>query len=122
MERLKGKLIETDGFDAFAKDFVDWAGNSTANATLTDEVSGMSIELGAKRNDDNLMLTARGLAGGGEAVAAWLESEGYEVVREEPEFVVLEVVAAQMGKTAASIAGFLAPSGRWRLVDVNVRR
>lgn len=122
MERLKGKLIETDAFDSFAKDFVEWAGASTATATLEDEVSRMSLEFGTKRNTDHPTVTARGLAGGGEAVAAWLESEGYDVVRDEADFVVLEVDPGRMGETAGSIAGFLAPSGRWRLVDIAVRR
>ncbi|MFN8104445.1 MAG: hypothetical protein U0U69_08285 [Acidimicrobiia bacterium] len=122
MERLKGKLIETDAFDTFAKDFVEWAGPATANATLEDEVNGMSIELGTKRSTDHPNVTARGLAGGGEAVAAWLESEGYEVLREEPDFVVVDVESGRLGDTAASIAAFLAPSGRWRLVEISVRR
>lgn len=122
MERLKGKLIETDAFAAFAKDFVEWAGPSTANATLEDEASGMSIELATKRNADHPTVTARGLGGGGEAVAAWLEAEGLDVAREEPEFVVLDVDPAAIGETAVSVAGFLAPTGRWRLVDIAVRR
>lgn len=122
MEKLKGKLIETGAFGSFAKDFVEWAGPSTANATLEDEASRMSIELATKRNVDHPTVTARGLAGGGEAVAAWLESEGLEVVRDEADFVVVDAAPASLGDTAVSIAGFLAPTGRWRLVDISVRR
>lgn len=51
-----------------------------------------------------------------------LEAEGLDVAREEPEFVVLDVDPAAIGETAVSVAGFLAPTGRWRLVDIAVRR
>jgi len=122
MERLQGKLIESSGFDTFVKDFVEWAGGTTASANLELESTGMSFEVSTKRNADGALITARGLAGGGEAVAAWLEAEGRDVVRDEPDFVTIEAAASDAGTIASDLAQFLSPNGRWRLTEVNARR
>lgn len=122
MERLQGKLIESDGFDTFVKDFVEWAGSSTATAVLELESTGMSITAETKRNSDTQRITAKGLAGGGEAVAMWLEAEGYEVVRNEPNHVTIEVDGASAGTASQDLARFLSPAGRWRLLEVTARR
>lgn len=122
MEKVIGKIVASDGVRAFASDFIEWAGEHTARAVLTDEASGMAIEIVAERNADQPLVLATGLAGGGQAVAMWAEGQGYVVVEADDEVVEVEVRPKKVPDVADGFATFLAPVGEWRVKDVHVRR
>ncbi len=122
MERLLGKPIQTDGITEFVSDFVGWVGELTGNALLTLDGADMELEIVSERNADDHLVVARGLQGGGMAVAGWADSEGYAVLDDENDFISIEASPDDAPKTAAAVAAFLAPSGRWRVEELNARR
>lgn len=122
MEKLVGKLVQTDGVQDFVSDFLDWAGDLTANALLALDESSMELEIVCELNADDHLIVARGLQGGGQAVAGWADAEGFDVLDDEDDFVSVEAAPDATSKTASEFATFLAPMGRWRITDVSVRR
>ncbi|MCE7883854.1 MAG: hypothetical protein DYH08_08350 [Actinobacteria bacterium ATB1] len=122
MEKLLGKVVHTSGFGQFIGDFLEWAGPNTAWARLVLLDTEIEIEATTERNADNPKVTARGLQGGGGAFAAWAESEGWLVLSEGPDTVVLEAGEKDMPGTAQQVAGFLAPKGNWTIEEITIRR
>lgn len=122
MEKLLGKVVHTTGFSEFVMDFLEWAGPNTAWARLVLPDKDIEIEVVTERNTDSPRLSARGLQGGGSAVAAWAESEGWLVVSEEPDMVSIETVPKDFPDTSQTVAAFLSPSGNWTIEEITARR
>ncbi len=122
MEKLIGKTVQTDGIRDFVTDFLKWAAGNTSTARLELDPSGLVLEIVCERNEPNPLVTAKGLAGGGEAVAAWADADGYDVLDSEQDYVTVEATPKMTAQTAQSIASFLGPASRWRIAKVNVRR
>ncbi len=122
VEKLIGKLVQTDGVCEFVRDFLEWAGTNTAKARLELESTDMALEIICEHKADDPLLGARGLAGGGEAVGAWAESCGYHVLDSTPEFITVDADAKSMPTAADDLARFLAPKGNWRIAEANARR
>lgn len=122
MEKLLGKVVHTTGFSQFVTDFLEWAGSNTASARLVLPDKDIEIEILTERNAESPRLSARGLQGGGDAVAAWAESEGWLVVAEEPDMVSIETDHREFPDTSQTVAAFLSPSGNWTIEEISARR
>jgi hypothetical protein len=123
MEKLIGKPVAPDGVGEFAKDFLAWAGEHTANARLLNETTGVEVEITCRHNSDMPTVTVRGLAGGGDAAGAWAEASGFDVLNAEPDVLVVEAQSRDATPaTTHELASFLSPAGRWRIKDVAARR
>lgn len=121
MEKLLGKVVHTTGFGQFVTDFLEWAGSNTAWARLVLPDKDIEIEVVTERNSESPRVSARGLQGGGSAVAAWAESQGWLVVSEEPDLVAIETAPKEFPATAQDIAAFLSPHGNWTIEEITVR-
>lgn len=121
MEKLLGKVVHTSGFGEFARDFLEWAGPGTAWIKLDLNSTHMQYEVVKHRNEESPRVIARGLQGGGGAVAAWAESEGWIVLADEPDHVSIETKLKDFPKTAREFAAFLAPNGSWTITEATAR-
>lgn len=122
MEKLHGRRVKTDALGDLASDFVTWAGENTAWVELVREPVGIGLKLLRERNADTLTVTATGLAGGGEAVGAWMDAEGYVVLDSSDDDVEVEAEPAEFPKVCSAVAAFLAPGGNWTVAEVTLRR